>query len=489
MRFAKYSLHLFPAVAILSGLLIAQEQVTGFPAVVPQLVNYSGKAIDSGGHPVVGMQGMTFAIYSEQLNGSPLWIETQNVQPDANGNYTVQLGAATTGGLPLNLFSSGEARWLGVRINGGEEPPRVLLLSVPYALKAADAETVGGLPPSAFVLAAPGASAAAAPESSAASVAGVPPVGGSGTENYIPIWTDSSGDLGNSVIFQSGTGSSAKIGINEKNPLLTLDVNGSQLMRGLFEMATMNYATPTKGYDSQPINLESSAYNSGTKAYTLNHFQWQAEPVGNNTTTPGATLNLLYGTDPASPSETGLSISSKGIFSFAPGQTFPGGSGTVTSVGLSAPSSDFTVSGSPVTTSGTLGLNWTVAPTSSDTANAIVKRDSTGSFSATSIVATASGIALSGTSSSDNSYGVYGDGAYGVFGTGAAGVYGVGSSYGVQGVGLIGVYGITNGAASFGVLGDAESGNFGIGVSGQGSYTGVNGLGSTYGVTASGETG
>ena len=36
--------------------------------------------------------------------------------------------------------------------------------------------------------------------------------------------------------------------------------------------------------------------------------------------------------------------------------------GTVTSVGLSAPA-DFTISGSPVTTSGTLGLSWAVTPT------------------------------------------------------------------------------------------------------------------------------
>jgi hypothetical protein len=42
-----------------------------------------------------------------------------------------------------------------VRVNGGEEQPCILLLSVPYALKAADAETIGGLPPSAFALAAP----------------------------------------------------------------------------------------------------------------------------------------------------------------------------------------------------------------------------------------------------------------------------------------------------------------------------------------------
>jgi hypothetical protein len=36
--------------------------------------------------------------------------------------------------MPVELFTSGEPRWLGVRINGGEEQPRVLLVSIPYAL-------------------------------------------------------------------------------------------------------------------------------------------------------------------------------------------------------------------------------------------------------------------------------------------------------------------------------------------------------------------
>ena len=58
-----------------------------------------------------------------------------------------------------------------------------------------------------------------------------------------------------------------------------------------------------------------------------------------------------------------------------------GGGGTVTSVGLTAASTDFIVTGSPVTTSGTLGLGWLVLPDSNSTANAIVKRDSLGNFS------------------------------------------------------------------------------------------------------------
>ena len=87
-------------------------------------------------------------LYSEQTGRAPLWMETQNVTADANGHYTALLGATQSGGLPAELFSSEQARWVGIQV---QEQPRVLLVSAPYALKASDAETIGGLPPSAFV--------------------------------------------------------------------------------------------------------------------------------------------------------------------------------------------------------------------------------------------------------------------------------------------------------------------------------------------------
>ncbi len=57
-------------------------------AVVPRLVNYSGSAINEQSRPVTGIVGITFSIYNAREGGAPLWIETQNVQPDAKGNYT-----------------------------------------------------------------------------------------------------------------------------------------------------------------------------------------------------------------------------------------------------------------------------------------------------------------------------------------------------------------------------------------------------------------
>jgi hypothetical protein len=70
---------------------------------------------------------------------------------DADGRYSVLLGANSKNGIPAELFTSNEARWLGVQVEQEPEQPRVLLVSVPYALKAGDAESLGGKPASAYI--------------------------------------------------------------------------------------------------------------------------------------------------------------------------------------------------------------------------------------------------------------------------------------------------------------------------------------------------
>src|SRR5271155_3675214 len=202
---------------------------------VPPLIQLSNVASDEGGNSLSGVVSITFSLYAGQRGGQPLWIETQNnVQLDATGHYSVQLGITKPNGVPTTLFTTGEARWLGVRIAEQAEQPRVLLLSVPYALKAGDAATIGGLPPSAFVLAAPpNGSYVADSTETASSLGGISPdLAGTGTADYVPLWTNSTGTLGDSVLFQSGTGSTAKIGINTTTPATRLDVNGGGTIRG-----------------------------------------------------------------------------------------------------------------------------------------------------------------------------------------------------------------------------------------------------------------
>ena len=51
--------------------------------------------------------------------------------------------------------------WMATQIVGQGEQPRVPLLAVPYSPKAKDADRIGGLPRSAFILAEPATSGAA----------------------------------------------------------------------------------------------------------------------------------------------------------------------------------------------------------------------------------------------------------------------------------------------------------------------------------------
>src|SRR5580698_8057307 len=302
---------------------------------VPSLASFSGKLTDVNGKPITSLTGVTFALYKEADGGAPLWMEVQNVQPDRNGHYTLALGSTTSGGLPSDLFASGEARWLGVQVQGQAEQPRVLLLSVPYAMKAADAETLGGYPLSAFVLTSPANSVGSASSQPASGpTPALPPatVTGAGTPNFVPLWTTAT-NLGNSALVQTGSGATAKIGVNTTTPATTLDVKGAATVRGALSLPSLTPAKATAGVVSQPLDFVASSFSSSTNAAVNQTFQWVAEPTANDTATPAATLNLRFGSGTAAPVETGLKISTKGILGFAAGQTFPGtGKGTITGV-------------------------------------------------------------------------------------------------------------------------------------------------------------
>lgn len=128
---------------------------SAWPYRTPPLIEIRGELEREIGRPLTGTIGVTFSLYPEQEGGTPLWLETQNLTLDADGQYHTSLGVNNSGGILSELFASGEARWLGVQVllPGERERPRIQILSVPYALMAADAETLGGKPWTAFVLA------------------------------------------------------------------------------------------------------------------------------------------------------------------------------------------------------------------------------------------------------------------------------------------------------------------------------------------------
>src|SRR5690242_20604597 len=146
------SLKFGPSAAGAAGVTGAQG-TSSSATVVPRLMKFSGTLRDAAGKPLTGAVDVTFSLYSTEAGGDALWFETQSIQADELGRYTALLGAMHADGLPTELFTSGEVRWLGIQV--GHEPeqqPRVLLVSVPYALKAGDAETLGGKPASAYML-------------------------------------------------------------------------------------------------------------------------------------------------------------------------------------------------------------------------------------------------------------------------------------------------------------------------------------------------
>jgi hypothetical protein len=243
-------------VALLLGCAYAQDSVA-----VPNLVRFSGTI---SGEPA-GSVGVIFALYKNQAGGAPLWQEVQSVSVDSSGHYLSLLGSGSSAGIPLEVFSSNEARWLGVQAQGQSEQPRVLLVSVPYALKAADAQTLGGLPASAFLR----ADATTVPVSAsyvntatvntaAAKIATAAAFTFTSNAGSIPVFTDAAGTLGNSVLSQSGS----NIGINTTSPATTLNLVGANPT-----MRIDNYSNVTG--DSPNFNFLSARGAAGAPLPTL----------------------------------------------------------------------------------------------------------------------------------------------------------------------------------------------------------------------------
>jgi hypothetical protein len=145
-----------------------------------------------------------------------------------------------------------------------------------------------------------------------------------GTVNTLPLFTTAT-NIQSSIVKQTGSGATGRIGINTATPAATLDVNGLSFFRGTLNLGATGTATATLGRNSQPVAFIASAFNSSTSAAVGQKFQWQAEPANNDTSSPSGTLNLLYAAGTSAAAETGLKLSSKGVITFAAGQTFPGG--------------------------------------------------------------------------------------------------------------------------------------------------------------------
>lgn len=113
-----------------------------------RLLNYQGKLTDANG-PVTGTVSITFSIYDVPTGGSPIWTEPHNNVTVTNGIFNVVLGSINS--IPDSVLNGG-TQYLDIAVNGEPISPRQQIVSVLFAVKAQDADTVGGKSASDFAL-------------------------------------------------------------------------------------------------------------------------------------------------------------------------------------------------------------------------------------------------------------------------------------------------------------------------------------------------
>ena len=280
-RHVFYAVFLFASSSLLFSFQAPAQSAPSL-GVIPKMVKFSGAA-------PVGTSSVSFAIYDRQDSLAPLWLETQTVTGDASGHYSVLLGSTKADGLPASIFASGEARWIGVTVEGGQEQPRTLLVSVPYALKAGDAETLGGKPLSAFVLA-DGLGKSSSLRSISQAQRVLTATGDVGTQNFLGKFDSSNVNLISSQVFDNGT----NVGIGTSTPGNKLDVAGTIRSTDTTESINSNVGSiltlgglgvAKTGYFGVGIVLESQ--NAASFIYGTSGFSTRGSSLASSAGTSG----------------------------------------------------------------------------------------------------------------------------------------------------------------------------------------------------------
>jgi hypothetical protein len=271
------------AVFVCLGLAPALHGQTG-PApgsVVPRVMWFSGTYQPVDGSPPAPVESVTLSVYHDEKGGQPIWQETQSVVIGQSGRFNILVGSSTPDGLPADLFASGEPRWLGMlfKRTGEREQPRVQLASVPYALKAMDADTLGGRPASAYALADPLATAALA--SAAGSNTGGALTGSTnpssttatfGSAGHLGVFTDSF-NLGDSVVVQNA----GRVGVGTAAPLDALHVSFTDGFGSVTGYAVQNRSAGPAAYSGMLFYDQDGAlgqfqgFNNLTHEYRINN--------------------------------------------------------------------------------------------------------------------------------------------------------------------------------------------------------------------------
>jgi hypothetical protein len=158
----------------------------------------------------------------------------------------------------LDLFTTAESRWLEVEIDQAKQP-RILLGSVPYALKSADADTLGGLPASAYLRANPPANSTTNNVTTVVT-AGLSPLANIGVPNCIGMFSNTT-DLICSTITQNTYAGNPAVSVGGTATLGALTLIGNVPNSDAAGMALYNQGAG--GGASVSLDMYNTPYNGG----------------------------------------------------------------------------------------------------------------------------------------------------------------------------------------------------------------------------------
>src|SRR3989339_488037 len=448
---------------------------------IPLQINYQGILKSSMGNLVTSSSvPIVFSIYGQDNGGSALWTETQTVSV-SNGVYFAKLGSVNP--INSNLFD-GNIKYLGIKVsNDSEMTPRLAMISVPYAYRAGDAETLNGYTAkvtgngiipitgsdgklNSDVLPSMGTTTVTTAENSNKLGGYYPGITG---PSIVPT-TDAAGKLNVNVIPKVNEAVNADKAANADNA--TSAVNATSAINAINSTNAMTaetlsgYKVSVSGISIIPTT-DASGFISKQVIPTSEITVATAETLkGYKPASTG--INIIPVTDGSGKLDTSI-IPATGVVAVADnsnklGGYYPGISGpsivptTDANQKLSIliiPTSEMTVNKSLTSDYATTVDN----TPNSDTVdglhasteakpNTLYPLDNSGGFSITgeSVAGiiqgynTQSGVGVSGVSA--NGYGVSGMGpTVGILGSGAIGVQGLGTVIGVQGAGLVGISG------------------------------------------------
>jgi len=281
-------------VVLCASAVSAQSTDSPSSESVPRLVTITGTFRPADGQRAGTFETVTVSLYAESEGGTPVWQERQTIAIDAQGHYSLVLGANSPDGIPAAVFGELAAQWMSTAFEraGEIEGPRRRVTSTPYAIRAADADTLGGLPASAY-LRAPDTKRSATDTKSATAAKDVQAnVVLAGTTNFLAKYVNGA-DVGNSGVFEAVGGA---VGMGTTLPLDRLHVrydNNTGQFTGYAVQNTNGGANAYSGmlfYDHTNVLTQFQGYNNSTHEYRINNIA-RVSPGG----AFNGTINFMIG--------------------------------------------------------------------------------------------------------------------------------------------------------------------------------------------------